>query len=162
MYMCISQNRKLSEYFRVHVCIHVQNCSCTCTCIQYNVTHRQFVTICTTLVAIISLTHANKLCSVWRRIHTITVLHLHVHVFRCVCICGCVCLSTGEKFYKCEEPGCGKAFTLQGNLYRHKRVHTGVMPYVCQERGCDARFRDLSSLQYHVRKHHTGDWLIVV
>ena len=68
-----------------------------------------------------------------------------------------VCLCSGEKLYKCAEPGCGKAFTLQGNLYRHKRVHTGVMPYVCQERGCDARFRDLSSLQYHVRRYHTGD-----
>ena len=47
-------------------------------------------------------------------------------------------------------------YTCQSNLYRHKRVHTGVMPYVCQQTGCEARFRDQSSLRFHALKH-TGE-----
>ncbi|RON07311.1 type IV secretion protein Rhs [Pseudomonas brassicacearum] len=63
---------------------------------------------------------------------------------------------TGEKPFKCPEPGCGQAFSHGGNLATHKRTHTGDKPYACTEPGCNKTFANSSSLPKHMRTH-TGD-----
>lgn len=34
---------------------------------------------------------------------------------------------TGERPYKCDFSGCGKAFSEKGNLNAHKKIH-GIIP----------------------------------
>ena len=61
---------------------------------------------------------------------------------------------TGEKPFKCNHPGCDKAFTQKGDLKRHVRVHTGEKPYKCKHPGCKRAFTTSSSLKAHKRKRH--------
>ena len=49
-------------------------------------------------------------------------------------------LSTGERPYPCDYPGCTKAFTQSGQLKTHQRLHTGEKPFLCTESGCEMRF----------------------
>ena len=63
---------------------------------------------------------------------------------------------TGEKPFKCNHPGCKRAFTQKGNLKVHVRSHTGEKPYKCNHPGCDKAFTQSSTLKYHVRSH-TGE-----
>ena len=67
-------------------------------------------------------------------------------------------LSTGDKPYACDHPGCGAAFSRLGNLSVHRRSHTGEKPYVCEHLGCGAAFSNSSHLTRH-RHTHTGDKL---
>ena len=58
---------------------------------------------------------------------------------------------TGEKPYKCQHPGCGKAFTQLSNLQSHSRSHMTDKPYRCNS--CYKCFSDEQSLREHIPKH---------
>ncbi len=58
---------------------------------------------------------------------------------------------TGERPYKCQHPGCGKAFTQLSNLQSHSRSHMTDKPFRCNS--CYKCFADEQSLREHIPKH---------
>ncbi|KAE8233166.1 hypothetical protein CF326_g1795 [Tilletia indica] len=60
---------------------------------------------------------------------------------------------TTERPYKCDFPGCNKAFSVAGSLTIHKRTHSGEKPFKCPFEGCDKAFAESSNLSKHVRVH---------
>ncbi|XP_045541021.1 zinc finger protein OZF [Papilio machaon] len=57
-----------------------------------------------------------------------------------------------KKNFVCEN--CGRVFTRQDYLYKHKLIHTGVKQHVCAQ--CGFATTQKSSLTVHIRKH-TGE-----
>lgn len=54
--------------------------------------------------------------------------------------------------FKCQD--CQQAFSSQGSLYKHQKIHTGERPFVCQT--CNKSFNQLANLQRHFMVH-TGE-----
>lgn len=64
-------------------------------------------------------------------------------------------LVIGERPFKCDVESCGKRFTRNEELTRHKRIHTGVRPYSCVF--CKKRFGRKDHLKKHMRTHEVRD-----
>lgn len=60
----------------------------------------------------------------------------------------------GDFRFKCNEPGCGKAFLTSYSLKIHIRVHTKVKPFECLKDGCNKAFNTLYRLRAHERLHN--------
>ena len=67
-------------------------------------------------------------------------------------------VTSGERPYMCQVPGCNKRFTEYSSLYKHHVVHTHNKPYTCNI--CDKTYRQTSTLANHKRSAH-GELTVV-
>ena len=55
------------------------------------------------------------------------------------------------QMYRCDAPGCDKAYTSASHLKRHQRSHSMEKPHICSK--CGRPFFHAHHLQYHERTH---------
>jgi uncharacterized Zn-finger protein len=60
-------------------------------------------------------------------------------------------IHTGERPFRCNLSNCGKTFTRNEELTRHKLIHTGDRPHVCPS--CFKGFGRKDHLKKHARTH---------
>lgn len=60
-------------------------------------------------------------------------------------------IHTGERPFVCDIDNCNKTFTRNEELTRHKLIHTGIRPHACTH--CGKRFGRKDHLKKHVRTH---------
>lgn len=60
-------------------------------------------------------------------------------------------IHTGERPFRCNHSNCNKTFTRNEELTRHKLIHTGVRPHACIT--CGKRFGRKDHLKKHVKTH---------
>lgn len=61
----------------------------------------------------------------------------------------------GERPFQCDEITCGKTFTRNEELTRHKRIHSGLRPYPCEI--CNKAFGRRDHLKKHTKTHITHE-----
>ncbi|KAH8359121.1 hypothetical protein KR093_004466 [Drosophila rubida] len=64
---------------------------------------------------------------------------------------GHIRIHTGERPFKCDVETCGKTFTRNEELTRHKRIHSGLRPYPCS--ACGKKFGRRDHLKKHMKTH---------
>ena len=62
-------------------------------------------------------------------------------------------IASGQKFWCCPEPGCGKAYGKGHELKLHILGHYNVRPFPCPEPGCDWSFVTRTKLLRHQQSH---------
>ena len=60
-------------------------------------------------------------------------------------------IGKGERPFVCDNPNCGKTFTRNEELTRHRRIHTGIRPFSCPI--CLKKFGRKDHLKKHQRTH---------
>lgn len=61
--------------------------------------------------------------------------------------------SYGQKAYKCDFPGCSRAYHRSSHLTCHRRLHTGERPFRCPWKNCTKTFRRSDERSRHLRVH---------
>ena len=56
----------------------------------------------------------------------------------------------------CTHEGCGKRFSQEGNLQKHRNLHQNIRPHACPDPNCDAAFVQKVHLDYHTQQYHTA------
>lgn len=59
---------------------------------------------------------------------------------------------TKQLNFKCDEPGCDKAYLCENDLVVHKRKHSGELPFTCSY--CGNRYISAHSLAQHEKAAH--------
>ena len=59
---------------------------------------------------------------------------------------------TKQLNFKCDEPGCDKAYLCDSDLVIHKRKHSGELPFTCSY--CGNRYISAHSLAQHEKAAH--------
>lgn len=60
---------------------------------------------------------------------------------------------TGVRKFACRFPDCSRSFYLSAHLSRHERIHTGVRAFVCPVEGCKRSFHRSDELAKHSSVH---------